>query len=200
MMQICLTTSPLSSSDALSRALAAGAVSVLIVPANDEDLTAPAVLPIVKAVQNAGAAALIHGNAELARTVRADGVHLTWRADLVDMFEETRSILGGSAIIGVDAGVSRHDAMTLGEAGADYIAFGAGSGGDEAIEMRNELVAWWGEIFEIPVVAFDVESALELQDLMTFGADFACISLDSFLADEDAFTALLAAPSTATVA
>ena len=36
-----------------------------------------------------------------------------------------RSILGPGGIVGVDPGISRHDAMTLAEAGADYIAFGA---------------------------------------------------------------------------
>ena len=32
---------------------------------------------------------------------------------------------GDRGIIGVDAGISRHDAMTVAEAGADYVAFGA---------------------------------------------------------------------------
>ena len=53
------------------------------------------------------------------RLVANDGVDFDLRAG------EVHALLGQNGIVGVDPGISRHDAMTLAEAGADYVAFGA---------------------------------------------------------------------------
>src|SRR6478736_6234383 len=45
--------------------------------------------------------------------------------NVADAYAEAKSILGRVGIVGVDPGISRHDAMTLAEDGADYLAFGA---------------------------------------------------------------------------
>ena len=61
-------------------------------------------------------------------------------------------------------GASRHDAMELGEAGADYVAFGIPPDVEDravAVERRLDLIAWWSEVFELPCVAFDVADAEE---------------------------------------
>ena len=106
----------------------------------------------------AGAAVLIEGDARLARTTKADGVQLAWSGEPAQDYEDAREILGGRFIVGAASGTSRHDAMSLAEAGADYVAFGltTGPGIDEARAQRDDLVAWWGEIFEVPCVACDV--------------------------------------------
>lgn len=153
----------------------AAPASLLIVPADGCTLDAQAVLPIIKAGQDSGSAVLLANDAQLARTVKADGVHLDWSDDIARRYEEAREILGQRFIVGVDVGRSRHEAMSLGEAGADYIGFGIPAhveDRDKARQRQYELVRWWGEIFEIPVVAFDVDDHERAAELAIAGADF----------------------------
>jgi len=163
--------------------VALGAVpiaSVLIVPTAGTSLDPGSAQPLVEMAQKADAAVLLAGDAQLARTLRADGVHLNVGKDLLGAYEAARAILGNRGIVGIDAGISRHDAMTLAEAGADYIAFGAPphlKDRDKARARRDELIGWWGEIFEVPCVAFDVETREEAEALSRAGADFIAIRL-----------------------
>ncbi len=154
---------------------AANAATLLITGGAEGTLTAAEARPLVELAQKKDIAALIAGDAQLARTLRADGVHLPWSRDIVERYGEAREILGTRYIVGVDVGRSRHDAMGLAEAGADYIGFGIPPHVEDraaAADRRVELIAWWGEIFEIPCVAFDVESAEEAVGLAGVGADF----------------------------
>ena len=159
---------------------AAPIASVLIVPAAGATLEAASAKLLVEVAQEANAAALIAADPQLARTLRADGVHLQVAKNLAGAYEAARDILGGRAIVGVDAAISRHDAMTLAEAGADYIAFGAPShlkDRDKARARRDELIVWWAGIFEVPCVAFDVETREEAEALSGAGADFIAFRL-----------------------
>jgi thiamine-phosphate pyrophosphorylase len=168
---------------------AAGAATMLITPGGEGALTAAAARPLVELAQSKDVAALIEGDAQLARTLRADGVHLPWSNDVVASFTEAREILGTRYIVGVDVGRSRHDAMTLAEEGADYIAFGIPphvEDRDTAKARRLELIAWWGEIFEIPCVAFDVDNAADAVALAAVGADFIALRRDVELTASDA--------------
>jgi thiamine-phosphate pyrophosphorylase len=144
------------------------AAAVCIAPGKDR--AAPAKL--VAAAQSAGAAALVDGDARLSVALGSDGVHLPWSEDVLEAYAAARAIVGAQGNVGGMAGGSRHDAMSLGEAGADYVGFG---GPDP--EARAELVAWWAELFEVPCVAFDVTSASEAESLARSGADFIGVSL-----------------------
>ena len=124
-------------------------------------------------------AALIAEATDLVRTLRADGVHLNPTRHLLDAHAAARSTLGRQAIVGADVGVSRHEAMSLAEAGADYIAFGAPShlkDRPRARERRDDLVSWWGEIFEVPCVALDVDEPAEAERLARAGANFVAVA------------------------
>lgn len=95
----------------------------------------------------------------LAERLGLDGVHLTDGARSV---RAARKVLDDEAIVGCFCGTSRHDGMTAGEAGADYISFGPvgttslGSGE----QADPELFQWWSEMIELPVVA---EGALDAE-------------------------------------
>ena len=173
----------------LAAALAAGAiVSVVIAPRAGEVLTAADAGPLVTAAQKAGAAALIEGDARLARTLKADGVHLPVSETAEQAFEAAREVVGGRGIVGLDAGRSRHDAMTAGEVGAEYVGFGIPAfvkDRETAVERRLELIDWWAEIFEVPCVAFDVATAEEAGGLAAAGADFIAVRLPASMPPAD---------------
>ncbi|MBE3637033.1 thiamine phosphate synthase [Mangrovicoccus algicola] len=86
----------------------------------------------------------------LAERLGLDGVHLEGTRNV----RKARETLGEEAIVGTFCGTSRHDGMTAGEAGADYVSFGPvaddGLGGEVA---ELELFSWWSDMIELPVVA-----------------------------------------------
>jgi thiamine-phosphate pyrophosphorylase len=127
---------------------------------------------LIDLVQARGLACLVENDIALAERLGADGVHIA--ADPA-LYAESRKRLGENAGIGVDCGLNRHAAMHLAEQGADYVAFGAGSEID-AINQRAELIAWWAEIFVVPCVAWNVDSAEEAGRLAALGADFVALS------------------------
>lgn len=91
-----------------------------------------------------------------------DGVHLTDGARSV---RKTRKELGDDAIVGTFCGASRHDGISAGEAGADYISFGPLGQTPlfDGTVAEHELFEWWSLMIEVPVVA---EGALT-PDLIT---------------------------------
>lgn len=165
----------------LSAALAAAEVAcVLIEPPADMPCDPTTALPLIALTQKADAAALLLDNAAMARELRADGVHISAGPDCLERYRAARDALGPQSIVGAHAGKSRHDAMVLGEADADYVAFGAPptvQDREGAAARRLELVSWWAEIFEVPCVAMDVASSRDAAELAAAGADFIAVRL-----------------------
>lgn len=134
----------------------------------------------VAGIQRLEIATLIFGDPALARIVKADGVHMPCSKAGVAAYREAREILGSRFIVGLDAGRTRHDAMTAGEEGTDYVAFGIPAFVEDqetARARRLELIAWWADIFEVPCVAFDVETPEDARKLAEAGADFVALRL-----------------------
>jgi thiamine-phosphate pyrophosphorylase len=168
---------------------AAGAATLLIAAGGGAALSAAAARPLVELAQAKDIAALIEGDAQLARTLRADGVHLPWSKDTAARYGEAREVLGTRYIVGIDVGRSRHDAMTLAEEGADYIGFGIPAHVEDrsaAAARRLELVSWWSEIFEVACVAFDVDDVEDAMALAGAGADFLAMRADPGMTPADA--------------
>jgi thiamine-phosphate pyrophosphorylase len=140
-------------------------------------------------VQGVGAALLIEGHARLVASANADGVHLVG----VEPVAAARA-LHNDRIVGVSALPSRHDAMTAGEAGADYVMFGEPdeTGKRPTIPSLSERVAWWSELFVIPCVAY-AGHVDEIAHLVRAGADFIALGEEVVWSEAEGSAAAVAA-------
>ncbi|MBS0232942.1 MAG: thiamine phosphate synthase [Proteobacteria bacterium] len=168
---------------------AAPIASGLLRPAAGMTLDARTARPFITTLQEAGIAALAVGGMDTQRKLGADGIHVPWSSDIVREFKTLRQAAPQETIIGADAGRSRHDAMEMGEGSADYVAFGIPPHVEDrgkAAERQRDLIAWWSELFEIPCVAFDIETADAAHRLAAAGADFVSVRVTSADAEQAA--------------
>ena len=135
---------------------------------------------------DAGCAFIVNDSVALAKRLGADGVHLGQQDGAV---REARERLGREAQVGVTCHASRHLAMEAGEAGADYVAFGAFfPSPTKSSEHRPEpeLLAWWSALFELPCVAIGGITPENCVPLVEAGADFLAVSHAVWGVDEAA--------------
>lgn len=123
---------------------------------------------------------IVNDSLTLAKRLNADGVHLG-QDDLAREggVKVARQELGQDAQIGVTCHNSRHLALEAGEAGADYVAFGAYyPTATKEVEHYAEpdLLTWWQGLFEIPCVAIGGITAENAAPLVRAGADFLAVS------------------------
>jgi len=126
---------------------------------------------------------IVNDSVALAKRLKADGVHLGQDDGSP---RDAREELGREAQIGVTCHASRHRAMDAGEAGADYVAFGAfypsttkdiaKDRGSDAEQPDIELLQWWSTVFEIPCVAIGGITPENCRPLVEAGADFIAVS------------------------
>jgi thiamine-phosphate pyrophosphorylase len=158
----------------------------------DEDTLMRAADAAREAAHARDVAVVIDNHLILAERLGLDGVHLTDGARNV---RKARKDLGSDAIVGVFCKASRHEGMTAGEAGADYVSFGpigATSLGDGS-RAEFELFEWWSEVIEVPIIA---EGALSAELVAKFGpvTDFFAVGEEIWSAEDplQALKALLA--------
>lgn len=164
--------------DRLARAIAAGPVSAFQfrVKAIDEHVAAKLAAPLMEICAAHDVAFIVNDSISLAKRLGADGVHLGQGDGDV---AEARQRLGKQAQIGVTCHDSRHLAMEAGEAGADYIAFGAffPSNTKDTLHVADlDLLHWWANLFELPVVAIGGITPGNCLPLVAAGADFLAVS------------------------
>ena len=125
-------------------------------------------------VQSRDVAFLLNDHPGLAQKSGCDGAHI----GQTDMpIAQARKILG-DLTLGVTCHNSRHLAMIAGEAGADYVAFGAffPTATKEPPEMADiETLKLWAETMEIPCVAIGGISPENCAPLVQAGAEFLAV-------------------------
>jgi thiamine-phosphate pyrophosphorylase len=92
---------------------------------------------------------------------------------------EARKILGPKLQLGVSCYDSRDLALSAGEAGADYVAFGAffpSETKETGLRADLDLLAWWSDIMELPVVAIGGITADNCAPLVRAGANFLAVT------------------------
>ncbi len=174
---------PSAFADTLKAALDAGDVACLQLRLKGENNSAPdsddvrrATEILMPLAQERDVAFLINDRPELAAELGADGVHIG-QSD--GSYEQARKLVGPDRIVGVTCHASRHLAMEAGEAGADYVAFGAfyeTTTKEPISRAEPEILTWWSELFELPCVAIGGITPANAAPLVRAGADFLAVS------------------------
>src|SRR5688572_10694436 len=131
--------------------------------------------PLLEICRARDVAFIVNDSIALAKRLGADGVHLGQQDGSV---REARDALGTSAQIGVTCHDSRHLAMTAGEEGADYVAFGAfypTMTKPSQYRPDPSILSWWSTVFEIPCVAIGGITPDNAATLVRAGADFIAV-------------------------
>ena len=126
-------------------------------------------------VQSHGTAFILNDRPDLAAELGCDGVHVG-QEDA--SYAEARKLLP-SGIVGVTCHDSRHLAMEAGEAGADYVAFGAffpTQTKEPKTQADIELLKWWSETMVVPAVAIGGITVANASTLVEAGADFLAVA------------------------
>ena len=138
----------------------------------DDDIIRRAADVLMPITQKYGVSFLIYDRPDLADELGADGCHVG-QQDI--SYAQARALLGADRVVGVTCHNSRHLAMEAGEAGADYVAFGAffDTNTKQAKSTADiEILSWWSELFEIPCVAIGGITVENCRPLVSGGADF----------------------------
>jgi len=154
----------------------------------DEHELARLAEPLQRICADANVAFIVNDSMALAKRIGADGVHLGQSDGDV---REARALLGPSAQIGKTCHDSRHFAMEAGEAGADYVAFGAfypTTTKPSNYRPDPSILTWWSTVFEIPCVAIGGITPDNAKPLVDAGADFLAVCQAVWGRDDPAAT------------
>lgn len=163
--------------DRLKAALGGGPVAAFQLRVKDVDEHALARLaePLQRICADHDVAFIVNDSMQLAKRLGADGVHLG-QSDGDP--REARALLGPAAQIGRTCHDSRHLAMEAGEAGCDYVAFGAfypTTTKPSHYRPDPALLSWWSALTEIPCVAIGGITPSNVAPLIDAGADFVAV-------------------------
>ena len=141
----------------------------------DEHQLARLAEPLQRICGDADVAFIVNDSMALAKRLGADGVHLGQSDGDI---REARALLGPGAQIGRTCHDSRHLAMEAGEAGVDYVAFGAfypTTTKPSHYRPQPAILSWWSAVFEIPCVAIGGITPDNAKPLVDAGADFLAV-------------------------
>src|SRR5438067_2306935 len=163
--------------DRLKAALEPGVAAAFQLRVKDtpDDELARLAEPLQRICADAEVAFIVNDSMALAKRIGADGVHLGQSDGDI---REARALLGPAAQIGKTCHDSRHLAMDAGEAGADYVAFGAfypTTTKPSHYRPDPSILTWWSTLFEIPCVAIGGITPGNAEPLVEAGADFLAV-------------------------
>jgi len=163
--------------DPLAAALDAGDVAALQVRLKDvdDDTVRRATEALAPICQDRNVPLIMNDRPDLAREMGCDGVHVG-QSDA--SYEAARGAVGQDGIVGVTCHASRHLAMVAGDAGADYVAFGAffpSTTKQSEHHPEPELLNWWSETTIIQCCAIGGITAENCAPLVAAGADFLAV-------------------------
>ncbi|MFN4281004.1 MAG: thiamine phosphate synthase [Alphaproteobacteria bacterium] len=161
----------------LARALDAGDVACVQLRLKDvsDDEIKRACDALRPVAQDREVAFILNDRPDLAAATGCDGVHIGQEDG---SYAEARLKVGASAVVGVTCHDSRHLAMEAGEAGADYVAFGAffpTASKDAKGRAEPEILEWWSSVFTVPCVAIGGITPDNCAPLVKAGADFLAV-------------------------
>lgn len=162
----------------LAGTLDGGAVAALQIRLKDQarDEIRALAPSLIKAAHARDVAVILNDDPELAAELGCDGVHIGQQDGTV---KAARAVMGKDRTVGVTCHDSRHLAMVAGEAGADYVAFGAffpTGTKDAPTRAEPDILTWWTELFELPCVAIGGITVDNARPLIDAGADFLAVS------------------------
>ncbi len=169
---------PAAFADGLAAALDGGDVACVQLRLKDVDDDAirracDALLPVA---QSRDVAFILNDDPALAAACGCDGVHVGQEDT---PYAEARALVGDDAIVGVTCGESVDLAMAAGEAGADYVAFGAFFPSPTKPGRKNfptpDLLARWSDMTTVPCVAIGGINAENCGPVVAAGADFLAV-------------------------
>ncbi len=168
---------PATFRDTLAIALDAGDVAAVQLRLKDvgDEAIRRAIDVLRPVAQSRGVAFLLNDRPDLAVATGCDGCHV---GQTDTPAKQARAMLSGDATLGVSCHGSRDLAFAAGEAGADYVAFGAFFASptkDTPIEAEVEILHWWSELSELPCVAIGGITAENCAPLVRAGADFLAV-------------------------
>lgn len=150
------------------------AVQLRLKQVTDEEI-GQAIEILKPVVQNQNIAFILNDRPDLAIKYECDGVHI----GMDDMpIKQARQIIGDQLQLGVSCYDSKDMAMRAGEAGADYIAYGAffpSLSKETEVRAPIDLLNWWSELMELPVVAIGGITPQNCKSLVKAGADFLAV-------------------------
>jgi thiamine-phosphate pyrophosphorylase len=162
--------------DDLAHALDAGDVAAVQLRLKDaaEAEVRRAIDALRPVAQSRGVAFLLNDDPALAVATGCDGAHVGQQ----DMpAREARRVLG-TLTMGVTCHDSRDLAMAAGEAGADYVAFGAffpTATKNAPTRADPNILEWWSALMEPPCVAIGGITPENCAPLVRAGADFLAV-------------------------
>lgn len=170
---------PAAFADELQRAIAAkpeivGAVQLRLKDVSDDDFrrAADTLIPVCHGFD---IPLIINDRPDIAKDTGADGVHVGQQDA---SYGEARALLGPDAIVGVTCHASRDLAIEAGDAGADYVAFGAffpSQSKEAKHHATTEILEFWSQMTVIPCVAIGGITAENCRPLVDAGANYLAV-------------------------